>query len=86
MRVSFVLSFILSIFHVEGYFTIVGSRTFVFGSEYELFVTRNHDTKSNLKLVLDLKGHKLGEEILEKTIFLNFQEKLVVFDVSVDDR
>lgn len=70
---------------VNGYFTIVGSRTFIFGSNFELFITQNHESKLNSKLILELKGHKYGEEI-EKTINLDFRENIVKFDVSCAKR
>jgi hypothetical protein len=78
MLVSFFI-FILPIIHVKGYFTIVGSRTFVFGSDYEIFVTSD---KSHDILELELKGEKFGE-IIEKPIKLNFTEDIVKFDVSL---
>lgn len=81
MRLIFLI-FIFPFLQVEGFFTIVGSRTFVFGNDYELFLTRNHDEKFNLVLHLKLTGSKFGEEF-DKTIPLDFQQKLVKFDVSL---
>jgi hypothetical protein len=83
MRVSFFLYFALLFFQTKAnfYFTLIGSRTFVFGSEYELFITRNRNENNNLKLNLELKGEKFGESF-EKSVNLDIQETFVKFDVS----
>lgn len=82
MREVFFLSFIFMVLEVDTFFTIVGSRTFLLGSDYELFLTQTHEENSSLKLELELQGEKFGERFL-KTITLDFQQRHVKFDVSL---
>lgn len=81
MRVAVLLSVILQLLRVEGYFTIVGSRTFLFGSEYQVFLTQNHEFRSNVKLELELEGEK-SQASWPKSIILDSLEQIVTFDVS----
>ena len=82
MRLELFLVFISLFFHVDGYFTLVGSRTFLFGSDYKVFVTSNHEKRKTSEIRLELKGEKYGE-LLEQSVALDRPEKLVVFDVSL---
>lgn len=64
-------------------FTLVGSRTFIFGGDYELFVTRGPQGQpmSSDVLILELEG-KTTTDTLDKKITLNFDKKLIKFNVS----
>lgn len=64
-----------------SYFTLVGSRTIVFGEEYEVYLTRSHEAPSKTNLLLELEGKTSGE-VNDYTIPLDFQEKLIKFEVT----
>jgi hypothetical protein len=65
-----------------SYFTIIGSRTAVFGEVYQLHVTHNRvGSTPNLTLELQLEGNTTKDTTYYSTQ-LNLEEKLITFDVS----